>query len=592
MKTRTEISLDDKWNVEALYPSLESWEKEFNQSKWPQLIAFRGRLADSPAVMAQFLKDYFHIDQGLSKLYTYAHLRHDEDVAEEAHRQAFVRAMTMLHQFREEMAWVEPEVLQMPQEKISMFLQSPELAPYRVFLEKILRLKPHTLSTSEEELLARAGMALDASHRAFGAFDNADIKFPSVLDSEGKSHDVTHGTYLSLIRSPDRTLRKNAFETLHRTFAGFENTLCELINGQVQSHLFMAKARRFNTCLEAALFSFNIDPAVYTNLIKTVREKLPALHHYMEVRKKAMGLSELHMYDLHVPLVPNVDFSIEYAEAEKHVIEGVAPLGKEYQQHLETGLKRDRWVDRFENARKRSGAYSSGCYGTMPYILMNYHGKFHDLMTLSHEAGHSMHSLLSWKNQPYHYADYPIFVAEVASTFHEEMLFRHLMQGVKDPAMKAFLINQQIEDMRNTFFRQTMFAEFELKVHTLVEQGVALTPGLLKEEYHKLNQDYFGPHVVIDSEIDIEWARIPHFYYNFYVYQYATGIAAAHALVDIVEKEGPKNYLAFLSSGGSAFPLDLLRKAGVDMKQSTAISTLINKFDNLAKDLHRVLEKD
>ncbi len=592
MKARTEISLDDKWNVEALYPSLESWEKEFNQSKWPQLMSFRGRLAESPAVMAQFLKDYFHIDQGLAKLYTYAHLRHDEDVAEEANRQAFVRAMTLLNQFREEMAWVEPEVLQMSQEKINTFLHSPELAPYRIFLEKILRLKPHTLSTSEEELLARASMALDASHRAFGAFNNADIKFPSVLDSEGKKCDVTHGTYLSLIRSSDRTLRKNAFEALHRTFAGFENTLCELINGQVQSHLFTAKARKFNTCLEAALFSFNIDPAVYMNLIKTVREKLPALHHYMEVRKKAMGLSELHMYDLHVPLVPNVDFSIEYSEAEKHVIEGVAPLGKEYQQRLEAGLKSDRWVDRFENARKRSGAYSSGCYGTMPYILMNYHGKFHDLMTLSHEAGHSMHSLLSWSSQPYHYADYPIFVAEVASTFHEEMLFRHLMRDVKDPKMKTFLINQQIEDMRNTFFRQTMFAEFELKVHTLVEQGVALTPGLLKQEYHKLNQDYFGPHVVIDSEIDIEWARIPHFYYNFYVYQYATGIAAAHALVDIVEKEGPKNYLAFLSSGGSAFPLDLLRKAGVDMKQSTAISTLINKFDQLAKDLQLTLKKD
>ncbi len=587
MKARTEISLDDKWNVEALYPSLESWEKEFTESKWSHLQSFQGRLAESPAVMAQFLKDYFDADRALSKLFTYAHLRHDEDVAEESPRQAFMRAMKQLHQFREELAWVEPEILLMPQEKISTFVRAPELAPYRVFLEKILRLKPHTLSTAEEELLASAGMALGASQRAFGALNNADLKFPPALDSQGQSHDVTHGSYLSIMNSPDRTLRKNAFESLHQTFTKFENTLCELINGQVQGHLFNAKARKFATCLEAALFPFNIDPAVYNNLIKTVRARLPALHRYMEMRKKAMGLSELHLYDLRVPLMPDVDFTIDYNQAEKHVIEGVAPLGKEYQKRLETGLKQDRWVDRFENARKRSGAYSSGCYGTMPYILMNYHGKFNDMMTLSHEAGHSMHSFLSWTNQPYHYADYPIFVAEVASTFHEEMLLRHLMRDVKDPKMKAFLINQQIEDIRNTVFRQTMFAEFELKVHTLVEQGVALTPGLLKQEYHKLNQDYFGPHVVIDAETDIEWARIPHFYYNFYVYQYATGIAAAHALVDIVEKEGPKNYLAFLSSGGSAFPLDLLRKAGVDMTQSTAISSLIGKFDQLVQELFK-----
>ncbi|MBS0615999.1 MAG: oligoendopeptidase F [Verrucomicrobia bacterium] len=591
MKTRTEISLDDKWNVEALYPSIDSWEKDFNQSKWQNLGTFRGRLAENPAVMAEFLKDYFQIEQGLSKLFTYAHLRHDEDVAEETPRQAFMRALKQLHLFREEMAWVEPEILQMPQEKISMFLAAKELAPYRVHLEKILRLKPHTLSPAEEELVASAGMALGASQRAFGAFNNADIKFPAALDAQGNKHDVTHGTYLSLIRNPDRTLRKNAFESLSRTFASYENTLCELIHGQIQSHLFNAKAHKFSSCLEAALFPFNIDPAVYKNLIKTVRDNLTAVHRYMEVRKTAMGLSELHMYDLHVPIVQDVDFSVDYTEAEKYVIAGVAPLGKEYQQRLESGLKRDRWVDRFENARKRSGAYSSGCYGSMPYILMNYHGKFHDMMTLSHEAGHSMHSLLSWSTQPYHYADYPIFVAEVASTFHEEMLLRHLMSEVKDPKMKAFLINQQIEDMRNTFFRQTMFAEFELKVHSLVEQGVALTPGLLKQEYHKLNQDYFGPHVVIDSEIDIEWARIPHFYYNFYVYQYATGIAAAHALVDIVEKEGPKNYLAFLSSGGSAFPLDLLRKAGVDMTKSSAITTLIGKFRELAENLHRSLQK-
>jgi oligoendopeptidase F len=343
--------------------------------------------------------------------------------------------------------------------------------------------------------------------------------------------------------------------------------------------------------LEAALFLHNIDPKVYLSLIATVRKNLPVLHKYMAFRKEALKLDELHLYDMSVPLVPDVEIKMEFGDAAKFIIESVAPLGSLYQKTLEKGFFQDRWVDRYENDRKRSGAYSSGCFGTMPYILMNYYGEFNSITTLAHEAGHSMHSLNAWKSQPYHDAGYPIFVAEVASTFNEELLLRHFRDATKDPMKKAYLINQGLEGIRNTFFRQVMFAEFELKIHTFVEQNIPLTPTLLKTEYRNLVSDYFGPSVVLDHEIDIEWARIPHFYYNFYVYQYATGIAAAHALVEVVSKEGPENYLKFLSLGGSRFPLDLLQIAGVDMRAPVASEEIIAHFGQLTEELKKALTK-
>ena len=365
-----------------------------------------------------------------------------------------------------------------------------------------------------------------------------------------------------------------------------------LIHGQVQTHVFDTKARKYASCLEDALFPYQIDTKVYTSLIETVRRNLSSIHRYMEVRKKLLGFSQLHLYDMSVPLVADVDMSMSYDEAKKLIVDSVAPLGKDYQKHLEKGLGDDRWVDKYENLRKRSGAYSSGCYDSMPYILMNYHGTFQDVMTLTHEAGHSMHSFLSAKKQPYHYSRYPIFVAEVASTFHEDLLFEHLMEKLNDPKKKIFLINQKLDDIRATFFRQAMFAEFELMLHNWVESGVPITPLLLKTEYRKLNIDYFGSHVVVDEEADIEWARIPHFYYNFYVYQYATGISAAHALCKKVRTGGETDrisYLDFLSSGGSDYPINLLQKAGVDMLSSAPTEMLIRYFDDLVDRLKKNL---
>jgi oligoendopeptidase F len=483
-------------------------------------------------------------------------------------------------------------MLQLPDEQLNVILISDVLTEYEFYLDKIVRMKKHTLSAPEEELLAMAGKALETASQAFSSFNNADLKFPPVLDGKGNSRELTHGKYLLYLRDKDRTLREGAFKNLHRTFSAYENTLCELLSGQIHRHLLEMRARKYSSCVEAALFPNQIDIQVYSALIQAVRAHLPALHRYMHFRKEAMGLDKLHLYDLHVPLVRQVEMGMSYEEATKVIIESVAILGEDYQRALNQGLTQDRWVDRYENARKRSGAYSSGCYDSMPYILMNYHGTFNDMMTLAHEAGHSMHSLLSRRSQPYHYSQYSIFVAEVASTFHEELLLRHLLSQAKSKEQKAFLINQKLDDMRSTLIRQTMFAEFELKMHQWAEQGIPMTPALIKAEYRKLNQEYFGPDVRIDDEADIEWARIPHFYYNFYVYQYATGISAAHALVDKVVNGGEAArdaYLEFLSSGSSKYPIDALKLAGVDMRTPDPVEAAMRHFNELVTELGELL---
>lgn len=598
MVDREKVAEADQWNVKAIYPSLDDWKKEFTKEqgnpeapRWPVLMQYKGQLEKGPGVVLPLIEAVLDLERKLTKLYTYAHLRHDEDVGNDGHKECYLRIVTLLHDFRQETCWIEPELLALPENDLKKLLNTQELQPYKFYLEKIIRLKPHTLDAEQEELLASASLALDASEQAFRAFNNADLKFPSIKDSQGKEHELTHGKYLVYVHSQDRELRKNAFLTLHRSFGAFENTLCELISGQVQKNYFIAKARRFSSCLEAALFPHNIDKKVYLNLIATVRKHLPVLHRYVDLRKQALKVDELHLYDMSVPLVTDAEIKMEFEEAAKFIVESMAPLGSAYQKNMERGFFQDRWVDRYENDRKRSGAYSSGCYDTMPYILMNYFGEFNSIMTLAHEAGHSMHSFSSCKTQPYQDASYPIFVAEVASTFNEELLLRHFRASLQDPQKIAYLINQGIEGIRNTFFRQVMFAEFELKIHECVEKSIPLTPALLKKEYRKLVTDYFGPAVIIDAEVEMEWARIPHFYYNFYVYQYATGIAAAHALVETVSKNGPEKYLKFLSSGGSRFPLDLLELAGVDMRSPAALEAIISHFGALTEDLKKALNE-
>lgn len=602
VKNRSEVAQSDCWNVETLYPNFEAWKKDFetisrgNQTPhWPQLVAYKGKLGNSVETLKSALDLLFSLDRSLSTLMTYAHLRHDEDIVEDQYKSAYSQVMALIQDFHQETSWFEPELLALPDSVMAAFLSSPVLAGYRFHLEKTLRVKAHMLSAEKEELMALAGQALCSSHMAFSAINDADFKFGKVCDSQGKELELTHGSYGLYIRNQDRTLRKNAFLKMHSKFAEYENTICELLNGKVQSHLFNMRARHYSSCLEAALFPNNIDTAVYYALVKAVKENVSALHKYVDLRKRLPGVEKLHLYDMYVPLTADVDIRMSYQEAEEIVIESVAPLGAEYQNTLKQGLKDQRWVDRYENKNKRSGAYSSGCYDSMPYILMNYKDVLKDVLTLAHEAGHSMHSLLSHRNQPYHYGNYPIFLAEVASTFNEELLMRQLLQRLPGKKERIFLLTQKIEDIRATLFRQTMFAEFELFIHETAEKSIPLTPKLLKEEFLRLNAHYFGDQVAIDAEAEVEWARIPHFYYNFYVYQYATGISAALALADRVLKGGNTEreaYLSFLKAGSSRYPIDILLMAGVDMRTPEPVKATIAKFGHLVEQLTHELNSD
>lgn len=603
MKTRDEVLSEDRWNVEALFPSHEEWEKAFKAfipntqqtPHWPALQAYQSTLDHGPDNLKNALDLLMHIDRQLSKLYTYAHLRHDEDIANPYNKKNYEQILGIAHAFAQESAWFHPELLSLPDSLLNKYLESPLLADYHFHLEKIIRMKKHTLSKENEKLMALAGQALQSSHKAFSAINDADFKFGEVLDSKGTSKPLSHGTYALYIRDQDRLLRERAFKQYHQKFNSYENTLCELLTGQVQSHLFNAKARHYSSCLEAALHPKNIDTSVYHALIQAVHERLDVLHRYMDLRKRILKLDELHLYDIYVPLTSAVDIRMPYAEAEKIVIESVKPLGSDYQEYLQRGMEEQRWVDRYENVNKRSGAYSSGCYDSMPYILMNYKDLLRDVFTLAHEAGHSMHSLYSRQSQPYQYSDYPIFLAEVASTFNEDLLTRLLIDRCQHPQEKIFLLNQKIEDIRGTLFRQTMFAEFELLIHKYVEENTPLTPQLLKQEYRRLNQLYFGPATVIDEEIDIEWARIPHFYYNFYVFQYATGISAALALADKVVGGTEKDrdaYLSFLKGGSSQYPIDMLKMAGIDMTSPAPVKAAIATFDRLLTELEELLNQD
>lgn len=598
LKERKEVAPQDKWNVEALYPSLTQWqeklktyEKPKEGSRFAAITQYKGRLHEGAEVVKECLETIFKTSRDLTNLSTYAHLRHDEDITHNEHKQAFGLISAIMHDFATQAAWFEPELIALPQQTLDQYLGSPLLAPYRFHLEKELRIKSHTLSPDQEQLLALAGKALDAPHKAFSAINDADFKFGKVADGKGQEHELTHGTYAIYVRAHDPVLRKNAFQAMQGKYGRYENTLAELLNGEVQAHVFNARARHYSSCLDAALFPKNIDTQVYHSLITAVHNKIDVLHNYVKVRKRLLKIKEIYPWDFAVPLIDQVDIKMPFEQAVDVLIESVAPLGKQYQITLEKGLKENRWVDRFENKNKRSGAYSSGSYDSMPYILMNYRDLLRDVFTLTHEAGHSMHSYLSRENQPYHYAGYPIFLAEVASTFNEELLIRRLLESAKTKEEKIFLINQKIDDIRGTLFRQTLFAEFELAIHTLAEQDIPLTPAKLNELYRDLNKFYYGPEVVLDPTLDSEWARIPHFYYDFYVFQYATGISAAMALAEKVthgKREDQEAYLEFLKSGSSRYPIDTLKLAGVDMRSPQPVEMAIHSFDKWVKELDKL----
>ena len=599
-KQRSSVAAKDKWNVESLYKNPAAWEKEFKavaeankNAPFALINKFKGKLKKDAKTLKNALDLILELSRKVHTLYTYAHLRHDEDITDDANKKNYIQITNLLYQMQAETAWFEPEILEIPTKDFKALLKSPELKDYKFYLEKIERVKKHTLSADKEELIALTSKAMATPSKAFSAINDADFHFGTILDSKGKAHELTQSTYSLYLKDQDRDLRKNAFERMLGQYAQYENTMCELISGNVQAHYYNAKVRNYKSCLEASLYPKNIDTEVYHSLISAVNDNIDVLHRYVRLRQKILNIGPLHLYDMYVPITKDLDISLTYEEAENAVIESVAPLGDEYQSILRKGLLKDRWVDRFPNAGKRSGAYSSGCFDSMPYILMNFKGMLRDTFTLAHEAGHSMHSYMSHKHQPYQYSDYPIFLAEVASTFNEDLLMRHLKARAKTNEEKIYLVNQQIEDIRATLFRQTMFAEFELFIHDMAEKNVPITPKLLKDQSSRLNALYFGP-AVIDPLIEVEWARIPHFYYNFYVYQYATGISAALALSERVNNGGKKereDYLSFLKSGSSRYPIETLKKAGVDMRSSAPVEAAINKFKSLVEELDSLVAK-
>lgn len=598
---RSQLADDVKWNVEEMYATTDLWENDYEKvaklanDGWKNLLQYKGRLNEGPSVLKNLLETMYGYSQKIEYIYTYAHLRHDEDTAHDAHKVIYNKGVSLYYNFGSAVSWVNPEILSLSDAKLKEYLNSNELKEYRTVLQKLIDQKQFVLPEAQEKLMAYSAKIAEVPGNVFRALDNSDIKFDEVADSSGKMHPLSQGTYSVYLQSNDRTLRRNAFKAMLAQYQGHENTFAETLKGIVESHIFQVKARGYDSCLHAALEPHQIDHAVYTKLIESVNQHLPVLHKYVELRKKMLGVDELHFYDMYVPLVSDYEMKIPYEESVAIALEALRPLGKEYCDILKRGLIEEKWVDVYENENKRSGAYSSGCYGSSPYILMNYTNTLRDLKTLVHEAGHSMQTYLSNQRQPYQYCHYPIFVAEVASTFNEELTFRHLMSKATDKKQRIYLLCQNIEDVRATLFRQTMFAEFELKIHELGEMDIPITPAKLKEVYRDLNTKYFGPAFVVDEELDCELYRIPHFYYDFYVYQYATGMSAAHTLVERVMNEGDQareDYLNFLSSGGSKYPLDLLRDAGADMTKTEPVDSLIEHFAEQINLLEKELDEN
>jgi len=572
MQERGEVLEKDKWDIESIFQTDGLWDQNYNlvMEEVSVLNDFKGVLTTNSETLRVALDVYFDIGSKINKLYTYAHMRKDEDTKNELYLQLYEKAYRLLVDYDELSSYIKPEILSISESQFNVLKNSCKLSPYRFYLESIYRYKPHTLSEDEERLLSMAGLVMNSGSEIFRAINDSDIQFDSVKNNS-ELLELSHGSYYRFLLDNKRQVRKDAFENYHGSFAKLPNTFSTVLNSQIKVFDFNSKIRKFNSSLEASLFQHDIPVSIYQNLIDSVRKNIGVLHNYLEYRKECMGLEFLRPYDLYVPFVEHEKEDIDYSRAKQIVLESVKPLGNEYYEILNKGLNELRWVDIYENLNKRSGAYSTGSYLTEPFILMNYNNTINDVKTLAHEAGHSMHSYYTKNNQPSHYADYSIFLAEIASTFNENLLNHYMLNITSDKKLKRFLINNRIEEIRATFFRQTMFAEFELFIHNLVHAGSPLTPNILNDEYRRLNEFYFGKSVVVGKELEIEWARIPHFYYNFYVYQYATGISASRALFDMVINGGAdqrERYLTFLKAGNSNTPIEILKNAGVDMTQS------------------------
>ena len=595
LPARERVKTDDTWDLNSLFANDADWETAFE--KWKKLVPkyekFRGTLADGAKQLAACLKFDEEFDRLGERLGTYAFLKTAEDQANSTYQRMKGRQQHAGSEAAQAASYIRPEILAIPAKKMKEYMAAKELAPYRLVLERIQRYKPHTLSDAEEKLLAMQSEMSDASNRIFRQLNDADLKFGMVKDEHGAQIELSHSSFSALLHSPKRDVRKAAFHQYYDVFGAHENTLAATLGGSVQRDVYYAKARGYESARAAALFPDNVPVAVYDNLITEVRRRLPALYRYLDLRRRKMKLKEIHQYDTYVPILSDLDQSRTWKQAVEAVIGSLAPLGSEYCSVLEKGLTTARWSDRYPNRGKQSGAFSCGSFDGAPYILMNYQPSVLDhVFTLAHEAGHSMHSYYSAKSQPFVYYDYVIFVAEVASTFNEQLLSRRLMDEARSDQERAYLINRDIDAIRGTIIRQTMFAEFEKVIHESAEAGEPLTVDAFKKMYGELLTAYFGPDFAIDDELKVECFRIPHFYRAFYVYKYATGLSAAIALSERVLNGGNaelNDYLSFLKGGCSKDPLDLLKDAGVDMTTPAPVAAALDRFEALVGELDELL---
>lgn len=581
VKERKDIPKEFLWSITDLYENDEAWEVQFSELK--NLLAsfdkFNKNLTyDNIEDVLRLSDKAAHLTE---KIYVYASLKSHEDTRNTFYQGMTDRAETLSTQLMTKTAFVEPSLLTLDKYKVLAVLKNTEYAHY---IENIFRTCEHTLSEKEERIIALANEVRRVPENVFAMLNNADMEFDDVTNSEGDVLHLTHGKYSAYLESSDRVLRKNAFESTYRAYEKLKNTAAATYSGSVKSDMFAAKVRGYSSTLEYVLDAHNIPTDVYFNLIKTVEKRLPLLHKYIDVRKKLLGVDELHFYDIYTPLVGGYDKKIPYSEAKKTVLAAVSPLGNEYVETLTSAFENG-WADVYENKGKRSGAYSWGAYGTHPFVSLNYDDTLKDVFTLAHEMGHAMHSNYTWNTQPYIYGDYTIFVAEVASTVNEALLTEYLLKESKDENEKKYLLNHFLEQFRGTLFRQTMFAEFEFKAHEMAEKGGSLTFDTLCELYSELNVKYYGKNIVQDPQIAWEWIRIPHFYTAYYVYQYATGYSAAIALSQkILNENGAENYIKFLKGGSSDYSIELLKIAGVDMGVSEPIEKALDKFEEVLKN--------
>ncbi len=591
---RNEVAVKDTWDLSSLFADDRAWQTEFEllEQEIDLLGYYKGRLKESSSMLFEALETASDLRRRLERLLVYAQQSLDTDTANSYYQKMYGRVQNLDVKMTSAAAYMEPEILAIPEDRLEEYKKSFS-SSYIRFIENITRQREHMLSAEMEEMLSKVREFSDGASEIFSMFHNADIKFGAVINEEGEEIELTHGRYGRFLESSNRDVRKQAFQKLYASYQNFENTLAATYQTNLKATCFYAKVKKYRSSREASLDRSNIPLEVYDNLLDAVHQNLPLLHRYAALRKKLLGVEELHLYDLYTPIVADMDKKYSFEEAKELVRKALKPMGEEYLSILEKGFS-ERWIDIYENQGKRSGAYSFGSYDSNPYVLLNYNQSLKSVFTLAHEMGHSIHSYYSNKNQDYINSQYQLFVAEVASTCNESLLIHSLLEDCTNNRERAYLLNYFMEEFRGTVFRQTMFAEFEKQVHEMVENGEALNAEELKELYHRLNQEYFGDAVIIDREIDMEWARIPHFYNDFYVYQYATGFSAAIALSKRILEQGEtavEDYKKFLKGGCSLYPIELLKAAGVDMTTSAPVKAALQMFEELLNEFERLMEE-